>query len=127
MSKSTHTRIGNYFMFTNKKVAKLAYSTVYAGMNSETRKTVLVKVIALKEYQNNDVVRNSLDFEITVSKNINSKNVLKIIEVIESANNIYIILEEPQGVSFKKIISKSGAQPEKEVKNYMRKMFSTFE
>lgn len=57
---------------------------------------------------------------------LKEENILKAIELIITEKNYYLVLEEPQGESFKKILTKNGALKEKELSTYLKKLRATF-
>lgn len=102
MIKLEHKRIGNYIMLPNKKVAQLKHSSIYLGLNTQNKKKVLIKVIPKAECnfsfnldENNDILMNSLNFEVNVMKMLKEESILKSIELIMTDKNYYLILEEP--------------------------------
>lgn len=56
---------------------------------------------------------NSFNFEYNTMKMLNEENILKAIELIITEKNLYLVLEEPQGESFKKTLTKNGPIKEK--------------
>lgn len=57
---------------------------------------------------------------------LKEENILKSVELILTEKNLYLVLEEPQGESFKKAINRNGALPEQKLRAYLKRMRNTF-
>ena len=69
---------------------------------------------------------NSFKFELNTMSILKEENILKSIELIITEKNLYLILEEPQGDSIKKTVSKNGPLNERKLINNIKKLRSTF-
>jgi serine/threonine protein kinase len=94
---------------------------------------VLIKLISKSECiftsyldETNDVIMNSLNFELNAMNILKEENILKSIELIITEKNLYLVLEEPQGDSINKIVSKNGPLTERKLVNFVKKLRSTF-
>lgn len=88
-------------------------SMVYQGKNEETGEVVAVKVIDMKGISNevqSFLLRNEISVLRKLSSNINS---LRLLDVIYTANNTYIITEFCDHGDLKELIGKYGTFPER--------------
>ncbi len=100
---------------------------------SKIRKKFLSKLsqdhnVAILIYldESNDILMNSFNFEFNTMNILKEENILKAIELIITEKNYYLILEEPQGESFRKILNKNGSLKEKDLRTYLKKLRTTF-
>ncbi|CAK90527.1 unnamed protein product (macronuclear) [Paramecium tetraurelia] len=85
-------KIQNYQFSFRSKLGKGAYGTVYAGRNTLDNKIVALKVID-KKLLLTDYANQLIASEIEIMKKINDSHVVKLLDVLQSANNTYIITE----------------------------------
>ena len=83
------------------KIGKLLYSygiyKVHVGTNSLTKEEVTIKIINKKNLNDNSSLLSSINNEIFFSKILSHNNILKLIDIYESSQNIFIIIENFKG------------------------------
>ena len=69
-----------------------SYSEVYLGKEEATGKKVAIKVMNLNSLKNS-FVYNLVLSEMTTMKSFKHKNIVRLHEVLQTANNLYMVLE----------------------------------
>lgn len=92
----TDKLIGKYQYNFKKKLGEGSYSQVYLGTNVETKAQVAIKVVNEKTVTD-PFLKQMLIQEIEVLKAISHPNLVKLFDVIETVNNIYIVQEYCNG------------------------------
>lgn len=88
--------IDKYIIFLNSSLGKGAFGIVYRGIEKETQKTVAVKQISLSfvnKQKNSEQLIQSLKNEILSMKISTHLNVVNLLDVKKSTNNLYLVLE----------------------------------
>lgn len=80
-----------------------SYGIVYQGTHKFTNEVVALKVIDHKT-MNSVEVRNQLELEINIMKRFKHPNLVKLIDVFDSANNKYIVTEYCNGSDLREIL-----------------------
>lgn len=93
---STKKRIGKYIMHLNDELGKGAFSIVYGGVVEETGESVAIKMVSKNIVEQDEYNKNAFISEIKIMKRLNSRNIIHLIDVHETKNNFYIILERAQ-------------------------------
>ncbi|CAD8143907.1 unnamed protein product [Paramecium pentaurelia] len=113
LSHAPDKKIQNYQFSFKSKLGKGAYGTVYAGQNTNDNSIVALKIIdkklLLTDYANQLIVS-----EIEIMKKINDSHVVKLLDVLQSANNTYIITEFCNGGDLREFIKARKVIPEDE-------------
>ena len=78
--------LDNYFYYTNQ-IAYGSFSIIYRGYNINNRNPVAIKKITKK------VEKKYIDSEINIMKTLNHVNILKLYDVINEKNSLYLVLE----------------------------------
>ena len=113
-------KIGDYTI-GQEVLGRGSFSTVYLAHDSEHH-SFAAKVIPLSHLQSNLICYTdtsiSLEQEITCLRKCSHENVIKLIDVLKTKNNLYIIMEYcPEG-SLEELLSRTGPLPEDEALNY---------
>ncbi|KAL4506887.1 hypothetical protein ABPG72_001308 [Tetrahymena utriculariae] len=85
--------IGNYSYNLRHCLGEGAYGKVYEGVEKNTQKTVAIKKLDIRQFQNDTYLRNSIISEIEILKRFNHKNIVKFIDLITTQRSLYIITE----------------------------------
>ncbi|CAD8050500.1 unnamed protein product [Paramecium sonneborni] len=112
-------KIQNYQFSFKAKVGKGAYGTVYAGKNMNDNKIVALKIIDKKILQT-DYANQLIASEIEIMKLIEDKNIVKLIDVLQSVNNTYIITEYCNGGDLREYLKKRKLISEIDAMNIFR-------
>ncbi|CAD8137180.1 unnamed protein product [Paramecium pentaurelia] len=111
-------KIQNYQFSFKAKLGKGAYGTVYAGRNTLDNNIVALKVID-KKLLLTDYANQLIASEIEIMKKINDSHVVKLLDVLQSANNTYIITEYCNGGDLREFIKNRKVIPEDEALKIM--------
>jgi serine/threonine protein kinase len=89
---SSKKRIGKYILNLNEELGKGAFSIVYGGVMEETGESVAIKMVSKSIVEQDEYNKNAFISEIKIMKRLNSRNIIRLIDVHETKNNFYIIL-----------------------------------
>ncbi|CAF4210161.1 unnamed protein product [Rotaria sp. Silwood2] len=123
----THTRLYDDGILETKydvanKLGEGSFGTVYRVKNKETNLFYAMKTIAKKP--GNKFKASSLDNEVKLLKEVNHPNLIQLHEVLESSQNLYLIVELCEGGELGMHLKKIGPLPEETVKQIMSKLVS---
>ncbi|CAF1329604.1 unnamed protein product [Rotaria sordida] len=123
----THTRLYDDGILETKyeienKLGEGSFGTVYRVRNKETNLFYAMKTIAKKP--GNKSKASSLDNEVKLLKEVNHPNLIQLHEVLESSQNLYLIVELCEGGELGMHLKKIGPLPEETVKQIMSKLVS---
>ncbi|CAD8158977.1 unnamed protein product [Paramecium pentaurelia] len=91
--KTDEKQIESYrYNFKKGKLGKGAYGTVYKGINIHTKQNVAIKLVRKSDMKDVDDEKQLLN-EIQILKSLKNPNIIEIIDVLQTENNYYIILE----------------------------------
>ncbi len=106
-----------------KQIGKGGMSVVYLAMDNRLNKQWAIKEIRKKgTYQNDQVIINSLLAEANLMKRLDHAALPRIVDIIDSGQTIYIIMDYIEGESLDKILKEEGAQPEKMVLDWAKQL-----
>ena len=126
--KKTHNTINyNSKMDFNLKDYELfndigigSYAKVKLGINKKNKKKYAIKIYD-KNLINDDDKINSIKNEIYILNQLNNENIMKLYDIINTPNNLYLILEYINGISLLDFIQK---QKNKKIdENLCKKIF----
>ncbi len=80
-----------------KMIGKGSFARVYLVEENETKKQFAVKAFSKEYLKNQSKGRKSLINEIEIMRDLNHKNCMKLWEVHESSNSIYLVMELLKG------------------------------
>ena len=89
-------KIENYIL--GKELGKGSFAIVRLGINKINKKKYAIKIyskISLFDNQKKTIIKN----EISILKKLNHENIMKMYEIIDTPNNLYLILEYINGIS----------------------------
>jgi len=106
-------QIGKYMVW-EEIIGHGSFSVVHKGYHLETKKLVAVKCIIVKTKE-----LNRIRFEINIMKGLDHPNVVKLYDVIEKGNKIYLIMEYCSGGTLDKYKDCVHGLSESQIHNYM--------
>ncbi|CAD8065045.1 unnamed protein product [Paramecium primaurelia] len=112
-------KIQNYQFSFKAKLGKGAYGTVYAGRNILDNRIVALKIVDKKILQT-DYANQLIASEIEIMKLIEDKNIVRLIDVLQSVNNTYIITEFCNGGDLREYLKKRKSIPENDAINVLK-------
>jgi serine/threonine protein kinase len=98
-----------------------SYANVYKGRIIETNEHVAVKVIDKRLFANSYNVKN-IQSEIEIMKKVDHPNIVKLFDVYQTTNNMYIITELCEDGDFYSLLQKRKKIDEEESKNYLKQI-----
>lgn len=114
MSKIGDVIDGKYEIL--KEVGRGGMSIVYLAMDNRLNKQWAVKEIKKKGTNSeNQIVVQSLLSEANLMKRLDHPNLPRIVDIIETGQTIYIVMDYIEGEPLDKILKRKGAQPEEAV------------
>ena len=117
--------IGNYTYDLKDKLGEGTFGQVFKGKDKQD-KDVAIKVISRRIIDANKMMENSLYNEIEIMKALKSPNIVRLIDVIYSNNNVYIIQEFCKGGDLRKALKKREYFPEEEAKSILVDVLTGF-
>ena len=104
--------IENYVLY--EVVGAGQYGKVHRAINKKTNETVAIKVIPLNKFSEVPKLEEFTTNEIKILGRIDNPNVIKFIEMLKTANNMYLVYEFCEGGTLENILSVRDHLPEKE-------------
>lgn len=106
-----------------KQIGKGGMSVVYLAMDKRLNKQWAIKEISkIGNGKNNEVVINSLLVEANLMKRLDHPALPRIVDIIDNANTIYIVMDYIEGESLDKILKEYGPQPEEIVLEWAKQL-----
>jgi len=104
---SHQKKIGNYYLL--KPIGVGSFAKVYKGLDEKTNDIVAIKMINKLQFpsEKNDLI----DKEIMILKSLNHPNIIRIIDIKKTQNNIYLIFEYCQMGDLESYIKKCYYNP----------------
>jgi len=106
-------------------LGKGSFSHVYKAVNLESKEEYAIKRIDKKHVSKNLVSLLSLEEEIKIMRMLDHPNIIKLYEVYEDEQYIYMIEEYLRGGELLKEIKERGVYSEKETAILMKKLLET--
>lgn len=115
-----------------KRIGSGAYSTVYKGYNVGTGELVAIKVVDLyhltsREPHKKENLKTRLKIEIKIAQSTDHPNLVKMFDVFEEEERVYLIFEFCGGGDLSKFLQKRGVLPETEAREYLQQIVSGME
>ncbi|CAK56670.1 unnamed protein product (macronuclear) [Paramecium tetraurelia] len=101
-------RILNYTFSQQAVIGRGSYGIVYVGMNIDTNQVVAIKVVPLQCDQ------QSLRKEIDIMKDLDCPNIVKLLDVVQTPNNCYIVSELCTGGDLREYMKRHGCLTEQQ-------------
>jgi serine/threonine-protein kinase ULK/ATG1 len=86
-------RIAQYVVDLNKRLGKGNFGEVFHAFDSETKQFVAIKQVSVQGKMSTGSAYQQILNEIKIMKSISSPNVVAILDVQKTANNLYIVME----------------------------------
>lgn len=103
-----------------KKIGKGNFASVYLVIKHEDQKKYAVKAFSKEATYSEDFGKESLIKEIEIMRSLNHKNLMKLFEVYESQNSIYVSVELLEGGQLYDKIKAKYKFTQKEIKMVMK-------
>ena len=103
--KGGDKKIDKYVFSMNKVIGKGSYATVYKGRRVPDNLPTAVKVIDKKIFTNAYNIK-SMQSEIDIMKRVDHPNLVKLLDVYQTTNNMYIVTEFCQGGDLRNYLRK---------------------
>ncbi|CAG9320035.1 unnamed protein product [Blepharisma stoltei] len=109
--------IGNYRIL--KRLGKGSFGEVYKAIHNSTSQIYAIK--SLEKYQLNRLPRlkNQLLLEVSALRACNNPNIIKLFDVLKTANKYYLVMECCEGGSLEEFVEKNGPLNEEIVKKIL--------
>ena len=104
--------IENYVLY--EVVGSGQYGKVHRAINKKTNETVAIKVVPLTKFSDVPKLEEFTTNEIKILGKINNPNVIRFIEMLKTANNMYLVYEFCEGGTLESILSVREHLPEQE-------------
>ncbi|KAL4462095.1 hypothetical protein ABPG74_000940 [Tetrahymena malaccensis] len=95
--------IDNYILLEH--ICQGTFGEIHKGRNLISKEAVAVKTIQLEQFLNDSVLRDMIINEIQALKKLEDPNIIRMIKMLKSSNNIYLIYEFLQGRNLKKLLN----------------------
>ncbi|CAD8105437.1 unnamed protein product [Paramecium primaurelia] len=93
-------RVKHYEFLYDSKIGSGAYANVYMGRDIYNDSTVAIKIIS-NNLIKSDYTSQQIKREVEIMKSLNHQNIVKLLDVFHSTNNIYIVTEYCNGGDLK--------------------------
>ncbi|EAS02430.2 patatin-like phospholipase family protein (macronuclear) [Tetrahymena thermophila SB210] len=117
-------QIKDYSIYSRKEDSILAEN--YYGYNTKNGKDVFIKIINQKKIPDGSLIRINLENEIIIHQQLkqkNAKNVMALIDVAYTQNNIYLIYQNNKYDTLKNYLNYKQMLSEKECINYFIQIY----
>jgi serine/threonine protein kinase len=112
-------RIEKYQFCLKKLIGEGSYASVYLGKCIDNGENVAVKVIDKKIFLNAYNLKN-IQSEIDIMKMVHHENIVKLHDIYQTTNNMYIITEFCEDGDLYRFLEKKQKLPENEAKRYLK-------
>eukprot|EP00759_Apiculatamorpha_spiralis_P046331 PhF_6_TR42779/c1_g1_i1/m.64720 len=112
--------IGKYRLTT--LLGKGTYGDVRLAEHNETKQPYACKCISKDMLAKNEATRRQLYREIAIMKSLQHENVVKLYDVLQTPNNIYLIVELVKGGELLDVIDKEGKLTEDRARHFFQQL-----
>jgi serine/threonine protein kinase len=118
--------VGKY-RSNGERIGSGSYSNVYKGWHRDSRTPVAIKVVDLfmlsnREPHKKDKLKMRLKIEIRIAQQTNHLNLVKLFDVIDFDERVYLIFEYCDGGDFGTFLKNKGPLSESEARGYFRQI-----
>ncbi|KAK3595210.1 hypothetical protein CHS0354_021525 [Potamilus streckersoni] len=113
-------RVGDYVL--GSILGEGSFSTVRLGRNVNTGEQTAIKIIPKKTALKRQSARLRFERETQALRTLKHNNIVRLLDVMETEGNYYIILELMEGENFNSYLNRKGPLEEREARAYMRQM-----
>lgn len=123
--------IGHYHS-SGQRIGSGAYSTVFKGLDKRNKQKVAIKVVDLFRLSGNyaskqERLKNRLKTEIRIAQSSEHPHIVKLYNVYEHDDCIYLVFEYCESGDLSKYLKKCGALNEDEAKNFLSQIVNGLE
>ena len=118
-------KVGIYSFNNQNILGSGSYSTVYIGKNDDTQQIVAIKVIT-RQSLTDTYMFDTLVSEIEILKHLDHPNIVRLYDVLSTANNIYIITEYCNGGTLDELLKREKRLPENQAIEVMKDLLHGF-
>ena len=118
-------KVGIYTFHNQNVLGEGSYSIVYLGQNDETKQPVAIKVITRKSLVDNYMYETLLS-EIEILKKLDHPNIVRLYDVLNTSNNVYIITEYCNGGTLDEILKRERKLSEQQAIFVMKDLLHGF-
>ncbi|CAD8098203.1 unnamed protein product [Paramecium primaurelia] len=93
-------KVKHYEFLYDAKIGSGAYANVYMARDTSNDQTVAIKIIS-NNLIKSDYTSQQIAQEVEIMKSLNHQNIVKLLDVFHSTNNIYIVTEYCNGGDLK--------------------------
>ncbi|CAD8043843.1 unnamed protein product [Paramecium primaurelia] len=122
----TEKNIDHYSFHTSDVLGVGSFGTVFQGIDLKNNRYVALKMIAKDNLLNDPKGKSGLMTEIKIMKKLNHKNIVQLIDVLETQNNFYIIQELCENGDLSKFLKKNRQVDEKMALNIIINVLEGF-
>ncbi|TCN24109.1 protein kinase domain-containing protein [Mesobacillus foraminis] len=105
-----------------KEIGRGGMSVVYLAMDNRLNKSLVVKDIRKRANSNNELLINSLVVEANMLKRLDHGALPRIYDIIDSAGDIYVVMDYIEGESLKEKLKREGKIAADEVIDWARQL-----
>ena len=106
-----------------KQIGKGGMSTVYLAMDQHLNKQWAVKEIRHKaDDKESHIIIQSLVAEANLMKKLDHPALPRIVDIIDSRDTIYVIMDYIEGEPLSRILEREGPQPEEDVLEWAKQL-----
>jgi len=116
--------VENYILY--ETVGAGQYGKVYRAKNSKNNETVAIKVVPLEKFNQVPKLEEFTTNEIKTLSRINNPNVVKFIEMLKTANNMYLVYEYCDGGTLEDILQRKHHLSEAEAIKIFQQLVNAF-
>lgn len=121
-----HKRVGNYLV-GSRKLGEGSFAKVREGLHVLTGEKVAIKVIDKKRARKDTYVTKNLRREGQIQQMIRHPNIAQLLDILETENSYYLVLELCPGGSLMHRIHEQQRLEEPEARRYIRQLVSAVE
>lgn len=120
-------KIDKYVFNLKSVIGQGAYATVYLGRAyNNPSEVVAIKVIDKKIFANAFNLKN-IHLEIDIMKKVHHENIVQLLDVYQTANNMYIVTEFCDEGDLANCLKKKRKLPEKDAVRYLSQIMAGFQ
>ncbi|CAD8106591.1 unnamed protein product [Paramecium sonneborni] len=111
-------KVDRFIFKMSDMVGQGSYGQVFKGLDEKTKELVAIKMLSKQVINEDDYLREGLMNEIKIMRDLQGNNVVKLIDVLETSNNYYIIQEFCNGGDLQHLLKKKKFLPQKEAVSF---------
>ncbi|CAD8135778.1 unnamed protein product [Paramecium pentaurelia] len=116
--------IDNYILI--EAIGQGSFGEIHKGRNLISKEAVTVKTIKLDRFLNDSLLKEMIINEIQALKKLEDQHIVRMIKMLKSANNIYLVYEHLNGGSLENYLQEKGRLCEQEGRQLMTNIFKGF-